>query len=141
MVDFDKYIRERVVYYDPDYTMDDIIAKLAKEEWDILAFRDNITVKRNKNVPLVYRDVITNIKAEDGLIFLVIDGINYPARDDTKIISALTPFKTIFLKVISDRKNINVTFTRLLMKNSIINDLRKEIVYDANFTYHGGELI
>lgn len=140
-INFDNFIKDRIVYYDPTYRMDDIIAKLVNGEWDIIAYRDNIIAKKNKNIPMIYRDVITNIKADDAQLYYIIDGVSYPIRDDTRIISALTPFKTIYLRVFSEKNNIRVTFTRLLIKDNLINDLRKEIVFDANFTYHGGELI
>ena len=140
-INFDTLIKDRVVYYDPSFTINDIISKLVNEEWEIIAFRDSVTIEKNNVVPLLYRDVVTNIRSNDSLLYYVIDGIDYPVRDDTRIITSLTPFKIIYIKVISDKKRVDVTFTRLFISNNIINELRKEIVYDNNFTYHGGELI
>jgi hypothetical protein len=140
-IDFDKFIKDHVIYYDPDFTIDKAISKIATNEWDIVAFRNMMHIRTNCKIPLLYRDVITNIKSEDAFLYYVIDNVDIPVDDDSKIITAFTPFKVIYLKAISDLTWISITFTRLLLKNEFVNELRKEIVYDTNFTYHGGVLI
>lgn len=140
-INFDNYMKEHVVYYNPEYVIDDIFSKLYNEEWDIIAYRDNIIIKKNKKIPMIYKDIIINVKSDDALLYYVIDDILYPIRDDTRLIPTLTPFKTIYLIAFGEKKRNKVTFTRLLMKDKIINDLRKKIVFDSNFTYINGELI
>ncbi len=145
-IDFDQFIKERIVYYNPEFTLDDIISTLVNTEWDIIAFRDTINIKKNIKVPMMYRDVITNVKTNNCILFYNIDGVDIPIRDDTRIITALTPFKPIYIRAFDNNysdgnKWVKINFTRLLLKNNLINNLRKEIVYDNNFTYHSGELV
>jgi len=139
-IDFDKFIKDNIVYYNPDYTLNNILESL-EYNWDIIAFRDEIIIPRYKNIALLHRDAITNIKSENALLFYNKDGIKYPIRDDTRIIPTLTPFKKIYINAFSNEKKVKITFTRLLLNNVFINKLRKEIVYDNTFVYCDGKLI
>lgn len=139
-IDFDKYIKERVVYYDPECTQNEVLSKLYHNEWDIIAVRDSIIVKKSKQVPLMQRDVITNIKSEDSLLFYHIDGNIFPIRDDTRFITALTPFKPVIIRAESINKHVRITFTRLMIRNELIDELQKNLVYDGPLSYLSGEI-
>lgn len=140
-IDFDRFIKDNVIYYDPDFTMNNVIYELVNNEWDIIAYRDSCEIKKNKKVPFMYRDIIMNVKSTNSTLFYVIDDIEIPIRDDTKLITALTPFKIVNIKAIGSNGSAFITFTRLFLKNNLINNLRKEIVFDSTFTYYNGEII
>lgn len=140
-INYSDFIEQLVTYYDPDSTKNDILEKLVKKEWDIIAYRNIITVDCNTDIPLLYRDVITNIKSPDALLFYIIDNTEYPIRDDTRLLLALTPFKIIYLRTKGYKKKIDITFTLLVMSEKNINNLRNLTVYDNNSIYEFGYII
>jgi len=138
MINLDEFIKENVIYYDSSYDINKVLDDLVNKKWSIIAMRDSFIVKKYKKICMLHGDIITNIKARGSLLFYIIDNIEYPIRDDTRIATFLSPFKNVYLKTISDNKNTEITFTRLLLSDDIKNKLRNKTVIDKHFIYQDG---
>lgn len=140
-VDFSEYLGERVIYHDPDGSKNDALHKLFKHEWDIIAFRDYTIVYKNKDIKITSRDIVTNIKCNNASLFYVLDGNEYPIRDDTRFIVSLSPFRPIYIRIKNNTSYAKITYTILMMQDYMINDLRSLIVNDGDNLYCGGYII
>lgn len=128
------------VYFDVKATKNDIYKKIYDSDCYMAAYREFLTTN-DHNITLISRDIVTNIRSKDALLFYIIDDIEYPLTDSARFIvslSALNPIKIVIKN--REKRDVTITYTIIILHSKIINKLYKTIVQDENFFYNCGKI-
>lgn len=136
MKTFDEIIGDYDILHIDTTKLSDVIRFITFHKYDIVSFNDMIILNSGDTL-LLTRDYITNIEANDDVSYLI-DDIEYEINNKTKLITFMSPFKSIMLRNKSNLKQ-TITFKRHLISYNIIHKINtNDIIYDGNHIYHNG---
>jgi hypothetical protein len=134
MVLFNDYLKEL------SHTHDDSIVNISDayrklSDYDLVSYNSHIML-RPGDTPFIIRDFIDNI-CNFSNVFIVVNNVEVPITDDTKILPFLTPLNVIILRNKNDI-DVVITFRKFVMTVDLSDKLLYKLVDDSNFEYYYG---
>lgn len=134
---FDEYIKDYTVGHHNTLNYEEALNKFIEKKYDIISFNGSLTLNPGDTI-LYTRDYISNIRI-DVPIYYVVNGIEFPVTDNTRLLPFLTPLNQIILRNKTGMVQ-NITFKRWFIRKEISDQIIHRPVSDGSHFYCYGEI-